>query len=231
MPNISYKEEGKGEIILFLHGWGQNKEMMIPLAEHLKNKYRCVFIDLPGFGKSDFNNAKNIEEYTKYLRDFLIQNEIKPKYIIGHSFGGKLAISYYLKYKDLEKIVIISSPLLKPYRGIKYYSKVYLYKIKKKLKMKNNNGGSNDYKNCSKEMKSFFINIVNTYYKKDLKSIEIPVLLLWGNKDEKVSLLQAKKIHKRIKNSDLYILKGDHFAYFYNIELSKLVIQQFVRRR
>ena len=37
MPNISYIKEGKGEVILLLHGWGQNKEMMLPLIDNLKD--------------------------------------------------------------------------------------------------------------------------------------------------------------------------------------------------
>ena len=130
MPNeIKYIEIGSGEVILFLHGWGQNKEMMLPLIEDLKDKYKCVILDLPGFGESKFNNAKNIEDYVDNIRLFLEQKNMLPKYIVGHSFGGKLAVHYFLKYKDVNRIAIIASPILKPKRGIKYYYKIYKYKI------------------------------------------------------------------------------------------------------
>ena len=230
MPNISYIEEGKGDIILFLHGWGQNKEMMYPIISELKEKYKCVVLDLPGFGKSLFDNSKDIEEYVSSIRCFLEKNGLLPKYIVGHSFGGKLALEYYFKYKDIDKMVFIASPILKPKRSIKYYYKVYKYKILKKINIVSKNVGSEDYKNCKKEMKSFFVKVVNTHYDKKVKDINIPVLLIWGDKDNQVKLDKGKKLNKIIKSSQLYILKGSHFAYLDNIEFTKLVIQKFIRR-
>lgn len=229
MPNISYISLGEGETILFLHGWGQNKEMMEPLIDELKHKYRCVILDLPGFGKSSFNNTKTIDSYLEDIRLFLVQKNILPKYIVGHSFGGKLATLYYLKYKDLLGLVIIASPLLKPKRTLKYYYKIYAHKIKKKLKIKNN-GGSTDYKNCPSQIRPLFINVVNTHFDKKINNITIPTLLIWGDKDEQVPLNKAKKINKKMVNSELCIEKGGHFAYLDNIQFTRLIIQQFLRR-
>lgn len=229
MPNISYIKEGKGKVVLLLHGWGQTKEMMVPLIENLKDKFTCVILDLPGFGKSIFDESETIEEYVNNLRVFLVSNNIAPKYIIGHSFGGKIAIEYYLKYRDIDKIIVIASPLLKPKRGIKYYYKIYKYKLKKKLKINDNNAGSSDYQNCKQEMKRFFINVVNTSYNKQLKNINIPVLLIWGNKDKQVPFNKAKQLNNKMKNSKLVSFEGGHFAYLENIEFTKLIIQNFIR--
>lgn len=230
MPNISYIKEGEGDVVLLLHGWGQCIEMMLPLIDNLKHKYKCVLVDLPGFGSSQFNDSKDIDEYVTKIRAFLEQNDILPTYIIGHSFGGKVGVHYYLKYKDIKSLVVIASPLLKPKRGIKYYCKIYKYKIKKKLKIKQKNVGSEDYKNCNDNMKKFFVKVVNTHYDKEISSISIPVLLIWGNKDKHVPVNKAKKLHKKIKDNKLIILKGEHFAYLENIEFTKLSISNFLRR-
>ena len=77
-------------------------------------------------------------------------------------------------------------------------------------------------------MKTFFINVVNTHYDKIIKNIDIPILLLWGDKDDKVPLNKAKKINKLMENSELHIVKGNHFAYLLNF--SKLVLSKFFRR-
>ena len=99
MPNLDYFILGNGPVILLLHGWGQNKEMMLPIANKLKKNYKCVVIDMPGFGNSEYNNEANLDEYCKTISDFLLLKlHLKPKYIIGHSFGGKVAFHYYLKY-------------------------------------------------------------------------------------------------------------------------------------
>jgi len=230
MPNnISYISIGTGEVILFLHGWGQNKEMMLPLIDELKYKYRCIILDLPGFGNSIFNNSKNIDDYTEKIKEFLTENKLFPKYIVGHSFGGKIAIQYYLKYKNISKIIIIASPVLKPKRRFKYYYKIYKYKLMKKFRIRSLKKGSRDYNNCPNEMKRFFINVVNKHYNKDVKNINVPVLLLWGNKDKEVPINRAKKLNKKINNSELHILDGTHFAYLENIEFTKLIIQKFLR--
>jgi len=81
------------------------------------------------------------------------------------------------------------------------------------------------------EMKSFFVNVVNTHYDKLVRNIEIPVILIWGNDDEKVPLKKACELNKKLKNSELYIMNGDHFAYIKNIEFTRLVIQKHLRRK
>lgn len=229
MPNISYIDEGTGKVLLFLHGWGQNKEMMLPLIEELKSKYRCIVVDLPGFGKSNFNGSNTLDLYTGKLNEFLKEKEICPEYIVGHSFGGKVAVNYYLKYKNIKGLVILASPLLKPKRTLKYYFKIYKFKIMKKLHLDVKKQGSLDYKNCAKDMKPLFINVVNTHFDKVIKEIKIPTLLIWGDKDNKVPLDKAKKINKKLKDSKLHIQKGGHFAYLENIEFTKLIIQNFIR--
>jgi pimeloyl-ACP methyl ester carboxylesterase len=229
MPNVSYIEEGEGDVVLLLHGWGQNKEMMCPLIDELKYKYKCVVIDMPGFGASLFNNESNLDDYTHTLRSFLKEKKLFPKYIIGHSFGGKVALNYYLRYKDLSGLVIMASPLLKPTRTIKYYFDIYKYKLKKKLGFSEKNQGSEDYKCCAPNMRKFFVKIVNTHFDKEINKVKIPCLLIWGKEDKKVPLNKAKILNKKIINSELYIEKGGHFAYLENIEFTKLIIQKFMR--
>lgn len=231
MPNnINYVSIGKGKVVLFLHGWGQNIDMMKPFIEELKSKYKCVVLDLPGFGKSAFNGSKNLTEYTKNIRRFLEEKKLLPSYIVGHSFGGKVAVEYCLNYNDIEKLIIIASPLLKPKRRIKYYYKIYKYKLMKKINKNNSlNLGSRDYKNCSIDMKRFFVSVVNTHFDNRLKEIKIPVLLMWGNKDKEVPVERAKKINKLIENSKLHIVNGGHFAYLDNLLFSRILLNKFLK--
>ena len=231
MPNLDFFITGNGPVILFLHGWGQNKEMMTPLIETLKNRYTCIALDMPGFGNSDFNNEKNIDEYTKNIHDFLLYKlHITPSYIVGHSFGGKVAINYHLKY-GVKGISLIASPILKVKRKFSYYLKVFLYKLKKKLHIKDLNAGSEDYKNTKKEMKSFFVSVVNTHFNSEIKKVKIPILLVYSKEDEKVSLKEGVKLEKRLLRGKLRVIKGDHFAYLTNREIVSSVINNFFKER
>lgn len=227
LPILDYFIIGKGPTVLFLHGWGQNKEMMIPLAEKLKHKYKCVFTDMPGFGKSTYNQEKNIDEYCKNIHDFLIDKlHINPSYIVGHSFGGKVAINYYLMFKRLKGVILIASPILKPKRNWKYHYKLYLYKLKKKLKIKTDMG-SIDYKN-SGDMKSFFVNVVNTHYDKRLKELKLRTLLIYSKEDTKVDFSKAKKLKRKL-DTRMRVIKGEHFAYLDNVDLISLEINDFIK--
>lgn len=231
MPNLDFFISGEGPVILFLHGWGQNKEMMFSLVEGLKNKFKCVAIDMPGFGNSEFNGEKNIDEYTKTIHDFLLYKlHIRPMYIVGHSFGGKVAINYHLKY-GVKSIALIASPILKVKRKFSYYLKVCLYKIKKKFNIYDENAGSEDYKNTNREMKSFFVSVVNTHYSKYIKKVRIPILLIYSMGDEKVNLKEGIRLKNKLLRGKLRVIKGDHFAYLNNREVINSLINNFFKER
>ena len=228
MPSLDFFVIGEGPVILFLHGWGQNKEMMMPLANELKRNYKCVFLDMPGFGNSEFNKESNLDEYCKNIHDFLlVKLHLRPEYIVGHSFGGKVAVHYYLKYRNVKKITLLASPILKPKRTFKYYFNLYLYKVMKKLNLRNNLG-SKDYKESGK-MKSFFVSVVNTHYNKIIKKITIPVLLIYSKEDEKVDFSRANRLSKKLKKARLRVIKGDHFAYLNNKRIVSMEINEFFK--
>ena len=76
--------------------------------------------------------------------------------------------------------------------------------------------GSQDYKSLNPIMKKTMSNIVNESVKEDIKKINVPTILLFGNKDKITPIYLAKKIKKNIKDCELIILNGNHFAYLYN---------------
>lgn len=93
--NINYIQYGEGKDILLLHGWGQNIEMMKPLGDNFCDRFRITILDLPGFGESDEpESAWNIGSYEEMLEEFVKKLEIKKPIVIGHSFGGRLAIRF-----------------------------------------------------------------------------------------------------------------------------------------
>ena len=73
--NTSFMDEGNGNDVLLLHGWGQNKEMMSLIYEHLKDRFHVWAIDFPGFGESeDPPVAWGVEDYELFLEDFISKN-------------------------------------------------------------------------------------------------------------------------------------------------------------
>ena len=104
--NINYIQYGEGKDIILLHGWGQNIEMMKPLGDYFCDRFRITILDLPGFGESDEpKNTWTIDDYELMLEDFIKELKIKKPIVIGHSFGGRVAVKYAANY-DVEKFVI-----------------------------------------------------------------------------------------------------------------------------
>ena len=110
--NINYKDYGKknGNAIVYLHGWGQNIEMMEPIANPFVKTHRLIILDLPGFGKSEEPKTEwSLEDYVEMIHSLLDSLNIKNPSLVGHSFGGKLSIIYASKY-DVDKLVLLASP-------------------------------------------------------------------------------------------------------------------------
>ena len=114
-----------------------------------------------------------------------------------------------------EKIMLVSSAVVRPKRRLKYYWKVWWYKFKKKLGVEQKNVGSEDYRNLSDNMKKVFCNIVNTHLEDFLPQICARVLIVFGKNDETTPLYMAKILHEKIVDSQLEILEGaGHFCFY-----------------
>jgi len=71
--NISYEihNNTQKDTIIFLHGWGSNKEIMRDSFSKYFKRYKQIFIDLPGFGNSSSNIPLDTQEYCNIIDLFL----------------------------------------------------------------------------------------------------------------------------------------------------------------
>ena len=119
---ISYEEEGSGKAVVLLHGWGQNKEMMGYIFNHLKESFHVVSLDFPGFGESDDpKDVWTMEDYERVFTKFLEELKIEKPILIGHSFGCRVAIRYVAHNQDnINKMCLTGAAGIKPKRGLDY---------------------------------------------------------------------------------------------------------------
>ena len=110
--NINYEfydNESKINLV-YLHGWGQNIQMMMPIAKPFIKKYNVLIIDLPGFGDSaEPNEVWSIEDYSDMVYELTKELKMNNPILIGHSFGGKISLSFATKYKT-KKLVLLACP-------------------------------------------------------------------------------------------------------------------------
>lgn len=213
---IYYQSRGgkNKPVNIFLHGWGQSGECFKPIIANLK-EYRNITIDFPPFGKSEEVEGFTIFTYVELLIAFCEQQKITKCNLIGHSFGGRVAILVSSLRKDLvDKLVLIASAGMKPKRKLSYFANVFCYKCLKFLGCAPKNAGSNDYKQLSPAMQKTFVNVVNAHLEEYCPYIEAKTLIIFGENDDQTPVYMAKRLNKLIKTSKLCILKhAGHFCF------------------
>ena len=111
--NVNYIQYGEGKDVLLLHGWGQNIQMMKPIGDNLCRNHRITIIDFPGFGESDEPLVPwTIRDYAVLVEKLVKELEIKKPVVMGHSFGGRVAI-YFSADNPIEKLVLFGSPCIR----------------------------------------------------------------------------------------------------------------------
>ncbi len=230
--DINYVQYGEGDDVVLLHGWGQNIKMMEPLGNNLSQRKKITILDFPGFGSSqtpDF--AYTIYDYTELLHDLLNELKIEKPTLIGHSFGGRVAICYAAKY-EVNKLVLMGSP----FRSLqKNGLKVKMLKQLKKIpvlkglaeEMKKHMGSA-DYKAAQGVMRDILVNTVNANLESDIKKIKAETLLIWGDNDEQVPLSEARVLDDMLQDSALITLNGSHYCYLENLMQVVSILEHFI---
>jgi pimeloyl-ACP methyl ester carboxylesterase len=240
LVNSEYTREGKGRDVVFLHGWGQNREMMEPLYMHMSDRFRVTNLDFPGFGKSELPPVPwGVDDYTMWFEEFVRLTGIVDPILIAHSFGARVAIRFASRNK-VHKMVLTGAAGLKPKHGIDYYARVYAYKAAKQIfrlpvlrqyqENMRKRFGSDDYKNSTGVMRASFVKIVNQDLRPYLNGIACPVLLIWGEKDDATPLWMGKVLEKEFKDAGLVVFENDdHFAYWHQTDRFLRITDTFLK--
>lgn len=243
---LHYVDTGPKEApsVVLMHGWGCNSSTVRFIADILDSGMRVVNVDLPGHGKSEEpTEVWGIEQFTNLIEELIKKLELNKPALIGHSFGGRIAILLSSR-NDVGKVLLVDSAGIKPRRKFSYYRKVYTFKVMKKVahllfneeKAKaiierwRNKKGSADYRNASPMMRAVMSRCVNEDLKHVMSLIKSPVLLVWGNEDTATPLSDAKTMEKLIPDAGLVSFPGcGHYSFLDNPTGFKAVTKEFFK--
>ncbi len=231
--DINYIQYGTGPDIVLLHGWGQNIEMMKPLGDNFCDRFKITIIDFPGFGESrEPLTFWSLNDYVNMLEELFQLLGIKKPIIMGHSFGGRVAIKYSSNH-SIEKLILFGSPCIRTKQELPMSVKV-LKKLKT-LPGMNTLGekmkkyiGSRDYKAASPIMRKTLVEVVNEDLSKCAKEIEAPTLLIWGEQDTEAPVTDAKDLENIMMDAALIVLPGTHYAYLENLNQIVQILNNFI---
>jgi len=98
---IHYTDQGRGQVIVLLHGYLETSEVWNSFSRKLAAKYRVISPDLPGHGQSDiFEETHTMENMAEMIKELLESLEIRKAFLTGHSLGGYIALAFAEHFPD-----------------------------------------------------------------------------------------------------------------------------------
>jgi pimeloyl-ACP methyl ester carboxylesterase len=205
--------------VLALHGWARShRDFDAVLAPPGGRAVNAIAVDLPGFGASPPpDEAWGAEAYAEALEPLLADMQSRVV-VLGHSFGGRVAVHMAAQRPDSVHALVLSGvPLLHPEdrRG----RVAPAYKLARRLhrwgvvsdgvmEAARQRYGSADYKAAEGIMRQVLVRAVNETYETQLEALRCPVHLLWGADDTVVPLEVAARAVALCSQGDLVVHPG-----------------------
>jgi len=241
---VNYKIAGEGQPILILHGWGSSSDSWIEIQRLLtENGYRVYVPDLPGFGKSPPPAAVwGIVEYADFVYEFGQKMQLEKFVLLGHSFGGQIAIQFAQKYpQKLEKLILVAAAGVRRKAGwrtklLKYIAKIVSFVLYLGPFRDLRNSIRNflymalrrkDYMKAQGIMRDVFVKVVRQDMTPLFGQVTPPTLIIWGDKDPLTPVRDAYSMKEGIPQATLEIMQDRGHAL--NFEVPEQLAASIVR--
>ncbi|MGH7869292.1 MAG: alpha/beta fold hydrolase [Candidatus Dormibacteraceae bacterium] len=229
-PQPYLEEVGEGPPVLLLHGWRTSSQLWLPIINHLKANFSVLAPDFPSFGQTPPPPAVwGVEQYARWIIDLLDSKGLSKVHVVGHSFGGRVAIKLAARWPQrVEKLVLTSSSGIRPARSPVYRFRVASFKtlrsvanaryipasLRRWAQARVASSGSDDYRQATGIMRPTFVRIVNEDQRPDLGQIAAPTLLIWGERDDETPLRDGREMERLVPNAGLVVFSAaTHYAY------------------
>ncbi len=231
--DINYKISGEGpETAVILQGWGTSLDVYDTVAQAIREKYRVVQFDFPGFGGSDEpREAWDVDAYADFFCKLMEELGIGRAALIGHSYGGRVILKLASRENipfEITKIALIDSAGIVPEKTAAQKLRVWKYKAVKAVfhtrwfkalfpamvEEWSGRQGSQDYRNATPIMRQCLVKAVNEDLTHLLGSVRQETLLIWGDLDTATPLGDGKKMEELMPNAGLVVLEGaGHYSF------------------
>jgi esterase len=104
---LHFKEFGRGEPLIFLHGLFGSSDNFLGVAKNLATQFHVYLLDLRNHGQSPHCAEMNFPVMADDVAEFLNGQKIESANILGHSLGGKVAMEFALRFSERVKKLIV----------------------------------------------------------------------------------------------------------------------------
>ena len=215
--------------MLFLHGWGANRESLRGIATLFQHTHRVHLLDLPGFGEAPVPpDAWGTIEYADLIQQYLLDHVHGDVILVGHSFGGRVSVRVASRrLAQVHGLVLLGVPGLPlpatsrtrlRRSGIRMLRRL-LFALKPVIgsggvDWHTKRFGSKDYQ-AAGPLRPVLVRTVTEDLTESARSIACPTLLVWGTDDTEAPLWLAERYKQLIgSRASLTVLPHkDHFLY------------------
>jgi len=224
-----YQRQGKGKVVILLHGWADRLETFRNIMPELAKQYDVIALDLPGFGQTQMPTTTwKLDHYALFLQAFIKKLGLEDIYaLVGHSNGGALAIKATADgFVKPQKLVLLASSGVRDTAKLKRVAtkavaktgKVMTFWLPKTTKQKLQKklyGTIGSDMLVAPHLQETFKQTVRQDIQRDAVKITVPTLLIYGEQDKATPIESvAKQLNTRIAGSYLKIIPGaDHFVH------------------
>lgn len=235
---------GSGKQLLILPGWMHDHAVWQYVQTLLSRNFQVAVLDFPGFGESEKDpGIKDLNDYAHFLAKVIRELNLKDCVVLGHSFGGAVAI----KTLALSKELPINKLILTDSSGIRrlHPKKIIGLFLAKSGKVAFSLPGLRRFRNPARRflyktiketdyldsgpLKQTFVRVVNDNIEGLLDKITSKTLIIWGQNDSVTPISEAKIINSKIKNSKVTVIKNaTHFPFLEKPEEFCKIVTDFI---
>lgn len=229
---VNYIDEGEGEVVLLLHGWGANITLYRGIIDTLKQGRRVIALDMPGFGKTpEPSEPWCVDDYVDFVLHFIDTFSLKNLSVLVHSFGGRVFFKMNARKGlpfSIERAVLIDSAGILPKKSFKQKVSLKCYKFGRAfmstrvmhflypdaVENMRKRRGSSDYNSATPLMRATLVKVVNEDLEPLIHLVKCPTLLIWGDLDTATPIADAKRMEELIADAGLVVCEGaGHFSF------------------
>ncbi|WP_421654667.1 alpha/beta fold hydrolase [Leptothermofonsia sp. ETS-13] len=252
--SAAYREAGSGPTLLMLHGFLGTGLCWMPLIEKLQTDFRCVSLDLLGFGESPKPMIRyDVAKEVAFVRAFIQTLKLEPCAILGHSFGGWVAAAYALAYPEsVNSLVLAAAAGIRDdsfcgrydhLRPLLWETPIIDWGLGLAKSVAGLLGQASTLQTIAHFRQELIANPAACSFLRDrirpedaidtvekaIHQLQMPVLVITGDRDETIPLWHSETYAREIPNAQLEIIPGADHALPQNhaSELASLILRFF----
>jgi pimeloyl-ACP methyl ester carboxylesterase len=247
--------------VILIHGTGASLHTWEGWVRELKIDHRIIRLDLPAYGLTGPNPTGDYSQdfYAEFINHFLMELQIKQCILGGNSLGGAITWVYALKYPEkVKKMILVdaggypmqskSVPIAFQMARIPVIKNLFKYITPRSIIEKSVQNVYAQKEKVTPELvdryfelslregnREAFLNRMNQCIVSDkylnIKTLQMPTLIIWGDKDLLIPLDVAEKFHQDLLHDTLVVFKNlGHTPMEEDAHATVAVVKEFLKK-